>query len=481
MREILGGAPETRDHVFAHRGIERAERAYQLRFVGNDVEAHAALELAGGQHHRRGRDVHLARDDRLRTQQDLRADGDRIDAIPRPRPMRLLAAHGERPLVRARHQRAAARADLAHRQPCPDVQTEHRLRLEFRKNALLQHQRRAEILPGFGRAFLGGLEHEHHLARQFVPHRRQRRRHAQQHRHMRIVTAGMHHPDRLAAIGAHDLRCERQPGLLGHRQCIHVGADRDARPGPASLEDRGHAGGRDAGARLQTQGPQLIGDEFRGADLMRAEFRMLMQVATPFDHLRLEVLQRARCRGVLRMCAGRAPQQQGDREKHIHSANGGHADGSWWTEPNGSVRASTQEPCSIDGRTKAGRCRMQGHRLMETAAEPWKRGSAAPATRCVVASRKRRPLQDPRKLDSDSQAEKPPGRKPSTPRRDIEKTLSRTSPTSLRAEDAPPYPQETRRYDWATTEPASALRGRGIPSPPRNSRHDGMAWRSHPP
>src|SRR3546814_2219413 len=59
---------------------QRAQRAKQLRFAGDDVVRRARLDLRDRQHRGIG-DGHLARDEGLERGDDLARDGDRIDAI----------------------------------------------------------------------------------------------------------------------------------------------------------------------------------------------------------------------------------------------------------------------------------------------------------------------------------------------------------------------------------------------------------------
>src|SRR3546814_12731080 len=61
---------------------QRAQRAEQLRFAGDDVVRRARLDLRDRQHRGIG-DGHLARDEGLERGDDLARDGDRIDAIVR--------------------------------------------------------------------------------------------------------------------------------------------------------------------------------------------------------------------------------------------------------------------------------------------------------------------------------------------------------------------------------------------------------------
>jgi hypothetical protein len=69
---------------------------------------------------------------------------------------------------------------------------------------------------------------------------------------MAVVAAGVHHAGGLAVERRGDLRCERQSGLLGHRQRVHVGAQRHLRTRLAAFDDRDHAVVGDARLRFQS-------------------------------------------------------------------------------------------------------------------------------------------------------------------------------------------------------------------------------------
>jgi hypothetical protein len=64
--------------------------------------------------------------------------------------------------------------------------------------------------------FLTGLEHEDHIPGQLRPMTAQQHRRADQRRGVQVVPTGMHHPGRGG---------EGFAGLLGDRQCVHVGPE----------------------------------------------------------------------------------------------------------------------------------------------------------------------------------------------------------------------------------------------------------------
>ena len=221
--------------------------------------------------------------------------------------MRLAALDHDLEPVGGGHEGPGAVAEDAARQLGEDVQAEDHVRLRVVEDALLQHQLGAGRLLLDGHALLGGLEDEQDLAGEVLPHRDERPRGVEQHRDVGVVAAGVHHPDRLPLPGRGRLAGERQVDLLGDRQRVHVGAQRDDRARPAAL-DHGHdAGPRHAGPRLEAERAEPLGDELRGLDLAVAELRVLVEVAAPLDELRA-ARERARRR------AGPRPATARERE-----------------------------------------------------------------------------------------------------------------------------------------------------------------------
>ncbi len=106
---------------------------------------------------------------------------------------------------------------------------------------------------------------------------------------MRVVAAGMHHADLLAVpFGAH-LRGKGQVHLLGHRQRVHVGAQRHHLAGQRALQQPDHAGVGHAGQHfIETQFAQVFGDDAGGAELAVAEFGVGVKIAPPGDDLLFE-------------------------------------------------------------------------------------------------------------------------------------------------------------------------------------------------
>jgi amidase len=107
------------------------------------------------------------------------------------------------------------------------------------EQSLVEHVARAVM------AFLTGLEHEDDLAGELAATLLQDARCADQHRRVRVVTAGVHR--------VVDGRRVVESGVLGHRQRVHVAAQDDRRTGTARVEDGGDAGERVAGRDVQSE------------------------------------------------------------------------------------------------------------------------------------------------------------------------------------------------------------------------------------
>ena len=288
--DVFGDIFQIGKYRLTHTFVEGADGADHFHLVGNDVVADAALDRAEGHHHRQFRDVLAAGNNRLRATDHIGGGDDRIHPAPRPRAVRLPALDDDIETVRRGHRRAGAVADLACVERAEYVQAEHCLGFEVAEDALLQHFFGAALLAVRG-AFLGRLEHEQHFARQLRLHRDQRFGHAHQRRGMRVVAAGVHHAHGFAAKRRGDFRCERQGVAFGHRQRVHIRADRDARPGLAAFEHRDHSGGGDAGFYVESERAQVIGDEFGSARFAVAQFGVLMDIAAPCEDFRLQTLR----------------------------------------------------------------------------------------------------------------------------------------------------------------------------------------------
>ncbi|MNI24774.1 hypothetical protein D3C73_784040 [compost metagenome] len=174
------------------------------------------------------------------------------------------------------------------------------------EQAFLQHPLRAPKLVWLGggqaAAFFGRLEDEHDFARQVLAHARQYFGGGHQHCGVRVVAAGVHDVHFLALVVAAGLGGERQTFRLLDRQGVHVGAQGNHRAGLAAFEDADHAGVGDAGMHLEAELAQVVGHQLGGAHLLATQFRVLVDVATPFDQFGLHCGRTAV--GLFFECAG---------------------------------------------------------------------------------------------------------------------------------------------------------------------------------
>ena len=162
------------------------------------------------------------------------------------------------------------------------MQGKRRLRLRDLEQSLVQHQRRAAALA-FRHAFLCRLKHEQHLAGQPFAELDQHLGDPHQDGGVGVVAAGMHDADRAAAEFAGRRRTERQVGLFRDRQCVHVGAQQDRRSREASLDDGDHTRVSDAGAHLESERAQELGDLRGRAGLAVCELRVAVKIPAPLD------------------------------------------------------------------------------------------------------------------------------------------------------------------------------------------------------
>ncbi len=279
------------DHLPGFRRVG-PEGTDHLHFVGDDVVADAALYRADRQHGGITRDVELPADDGLHAEHDLRRGHDRVHPAPGSRTVRLAPLDENTVAVRGRHHRPRAITDLARVQLRPQVQPEYRLGPDLLEDPLLEHQRGTATLA-VRRPLLGRLENEQHRSRQVLPDTGQRFRDAHQDRHVAVVAAGVHHADLLATIFRRRGRLERQLRLLGHRQRIHVRPQRDHGPGAAPAQHADHAGMGDPGRHLHAQRLEVSGDLACRPELSIAEFRVLMKIPPPGEHLRGDLVRLA--------------------------------------------------------------------------------------------------------------------------------------------------------------------------------------------
>ena len=149
----------------------------------------------------------------------------------------------------------------------------HRLLARDLQQPLLDHE------LGTARALLPRLEHEHHAPGELVPPRAQQVRRSHQPGHVQVVTARVHRPGGRGVL---------QPGLLGHRQPVHVAAQQHRGPGPGATQHRDHRGHRAPQGDLQVQPVQRVHDPLLGPREVVAHLRVGVQGAAQGHQLRLQ-------------------------------------------------------------------------------------------------------------------------------------------------------------------------------------------------
>jgi hypothetical protein len=267
--------------------------------LGDDVEALPAPDDADGNHTRlQGR--HVAGADRLQRLDGLSRHDDGIHAVVGPGSVRLGAQDLDVEVVHRCERGPRRVADAPDIELGGRVEAEYRLGRRIPQHAIRHHQLGAPLLAG-RRALLGGLEDELHRARQLVPQRRQHRGDAELDRGVDVVPACMHDAHLLVQVGRSHRGLERKVGPLRHRERIHVGADRDDRPGLPSAKHAHDARMGDLGADLiEAQGLQVVRHQFRRLDLAIPELWVLVYPVPLFDDLGDESIYR-------RFDAGREP------------------------------------------------------------------------------------------------------------------------------------------------------------------------------
>ena len=137
------------------------------------------------------------------------------------------------------------------------------------EQALLDHDPRAVV------ALLAGLEHEQHRAGERVATAGEQARRADQHRRVRVVAARVHR--------ALHLRGERKPGLLRHRQGVHVRAQQDRRPRPRPGEARDHRRRALSGPHLEAEPREGLEDGRLRARHREADLGLAVNAAAELD------------------------------------------------------------------------------------------------------------------------------------------------------------------------------------------------------
>ena len=222
------------------------------------------MDVADAQH-RRLRRRHVAADDALHRDDELRRDEGRIGAAVGHRAVPTGTLEGDFPAVRRRQHRAGADREVALLEARHVVHAVDGVAVELVEQPFLDHHPRA------AEALFGRLEDEMHGAGEVRLGGKMLGR-TQQHGGMAVVTAGMH------LVG--DRRGVVELVLFLQVQRIHVGAQADRLlPRPRALEGADHAGGGEPAMDLDAPRGELVGDDLRGARLLEGSLGMAMDVA----------------------------------------------------------------------------------------------------------------------------------------------------------------------------------------------------------
>ena len=147
------------------------------------------------------------------------------------------------------------------------------------EHSVLHHRRRA------ANPFFGRLEDELDRSRDFRLHPRKHFGDSHENCDVVVMSAGVHHADVHALPHRAHLALEGKVDLLGHRQRVHVGAERDNRPRLAAAQYADNTGPADLRFHLEAKGTQMVGNQGRRSNLIEAEFGMLVDIAPPGDDL----------------------------------------------------------------------------------------------------------------------------------------------------------------------------------------------------
>jgi hypothetical protein len=179
---------------------------------------------------------------------------------------------------------AAATAGLID----PDMKAEDCLGLIKIPDAFIEHQAGATFLsrrwPFFGR-----LKNKHDRPCQFIPDRAQDFGSAQRHGHMRVMSTSVHDAGFLIIENISIDGGKFQSGLLCDGQAIHIGTNRNKRPGLSTPEHRDYAGSGNTRLNFQPHVFQNFRHPFRGLEFTIAQFGVLVKPPSPLNHLRLDL------------------------------------------------------------------------------------------------------------------------------------------------------------------------------------------------
>jgi len=171
--------------------------------------------------------------------------------------------------------RSRCDADRPGRKPAVDVQHRDGFDLRIVHRAGLDHRQRT------ARPFFGRLEEQHDAPVQRVARPLQLARSSEQHRRMRVVSAGVHL--------SRDLRAAVLARILADRQGVHVGAQAAHMSGQCAADDADHTRCRNATV-FDAQRRQFALDDRLGIVLFEAELGMTVNFAPYLDRPRGRII-----------------------------------------------------------------------------------------------------------------------------------------------------------------------------------------------
>ena len=247
-------------------GPEGPRRAGKLHIVRDHIMRAASLENRHADHrgiHWR----HTPSDNGLQRLDNGRAAGDRINAGMRLGRVAAAPADGHGEFIGIGHTDPAMDAGmpLVHRRPV--MHSPDGPHVEFAEQPVLDHRQATAA------AFFGRLEDEIDRAVE-IPGFGKILRRTKKHRRVPVMAAGMH--------ASRNLRGMREFVQFLHRQRVYIGAKPDGICAvPAAAQHTDNPGLAHAAMDLDTKALKLRGDEIRGPDLFKTDFRILVKLMAP--------------------------------------------------------------------------------------------------------------------------------------------------------------------------------------------------------
>ena len=275
LRLSHGDIMDPLQHGLAHLLIEGAHRELHQHVIVNDIGRVSGLDAADGDHRRFERGD-IPRDDRLQREGDMAGDQRGIHGMLRYRAVAANAFHLNMQRIGGGHHRPVAQADLAQRLTRHIVQAEDGIAGEPVKQTVLDHHS-----PAVQQLFRG-LENQLQRPGKLAGARQIFSR-VEQRGGVPVMAAAVETPVNLA--------CPRLPAPLLHRQGIHIRPQAEAFFSVADAQRAHHSGARQAAVNLVSPLAKQSSDLIAGLMFFKADLRLLVELATQGNKLRLVDLQ----------------------------------------------------------------------------------------------------------------------------------------------------------------------------------------------